>query len=162
MYASSYRSARREPRLGRTSAFADEVAEALETVGADPAWIYAFRKTGLLVTEMNERLIPRADLARWQSAVKEYRSGTVRRREAVFDRALEQSFEDYLRYPYILAKFVDEAVNPRTPTSAVVKFQRTYSCTRRSRICATLMASGPARNMEWVCDGSSTRNRSPE
>jgi hypothetical protein len=47
-------------------------------------------------------------------------------RGAVFDRALEQLFEDYLRFPYILGKSVGEAVNPRTATSAVVKFQRAY------------------------------------
>jgi hypothetical protein len=110
----------------RESAFIEEVAEAMAAAGADPAWIYAFRKTGLLVTDMNERLIPRADLAKWRSAVAEHRSGAVRRREAVFDRASEQLFEDYLRYPYILGKFVGEAVTPKRPTSEVANFQRAY------------------------------------
>jgi hypothetical protein len=63
----------------RESAFTEEVAEAMEAVGADPAWVHAFRKTGLFATEMNERLIPQADLARWRSAIAEYRSGAVRR-----------------------------------------------------------------------------------
>jgi hypothetical protein len=66
------------------------VAEAMEAVGADPAWIHAFRKTGLFVTEMNERLIPQADLAKWRSAIAEYRSGAVRRHEAVFERGASE------------------------------------------------------------------------
>jgi integrase len=93
--------------LERRNAFADEVAHAMEAAGADPAWIHAFRKTGLLVTEKNERLIPTADLEEWDSAVAEYRTDAAgRRRQAVSDRALERVFEDYCRYPYVLGKFV--------------------------------------------------------
>lgn len=110
----------------RESSFVDDVVEAMEAADADPAWIYAFRKTGLLVTEMNERLMPRAELLKWRAAVTEYRSGGVRRREAVFNRALDHLFFEYHRYPFILGKFVGEAVTPRTGRSEVERFQRGY------------------------------------
>jgi hypothetical protein len=111
----------------REDAFIEDVAEAMESADANPAWIYAFRKTGLLVTEMNERLIPRADLMKWHSAISEYRSGSAaRRRQAVFDRALEQLFAEYLKYPYILGKFVGEAAKSRAAKSDASSFQAAY------------------------------------
>jgi len=126
------RSRRRGERLDsgsyfeRNGAFTDEVSEAMEAAGADPAWIYAFQRTGLFVTEMNERLIPMADLKRWRSAVTEYRTGAVRRRQAVYDRALQHLFEEYLKYPFIVAKFVGEAIAPKRSDSDVARFQRQY------------------------------------
>jgi hypothetical protein len=41
--------------------------------GLDPAFIYAFEKTGLLVTEQNQHLIPENDLVEWDTAIEEYR-----------------------------------------------------------------------------------------
>jgi hypothetical protein len=38
----------------------------------DPAYIFAFEKTGLLVTEQNQHLIPDEDLAEWDAAIEEY------------------------------------------------------------------------------------------
>ena len=33
---------------------------------------YAFEKTGLLVTEENQHLLPEKDLAEWEAAIDEY------------------------------------------------------------------------------------------
>jgi len=46
----------------------------MKQAGLDPAIIYAFEKTGLLVTEMNDRLISDRDRAKWEAAVLEYRA----------------------------------------------------------------------------------------
>lgn len=47
--------------------------EAMKQAGSDPAIVYAFEKTGLLVTEANESLISDKDRAEWEAAVREYR-----------------------------------------------------------------------------------------
>jgi hypothetical protein len=40
--------------------------------GAPPEYIYAYQKTGLLVTEFNVNLIPDKDLEEWNSACREF------------------------------------------------------------------------------------------
>jgi hypothetical protein len=49
------------------------MVEGMKQAGLDPAIIYAFEKTGLLVTEANEHLISDVDRAEWAAAVLEYR-----------------------------------------------------------------------------------------
>ena len=49
-----------------------EMVQAMKAAGLDPAYIYAFEKTGLLVTEQNQHLIPEQDLDAWEAAVREY------------------------------------------------------------------------------------------
>ncbi len=39
----------------------------------DPALIYAFKKTGRLVTEKNQRFLSQREMAEWTDAVEEYR-----------------------------------------------------------------------------------------
>jgi len=39
----------------------------------DPALIYAFEQTGLLVTDDNRDVIPSTDVAEWEAAVHEFR-----------------------------------------------------------------------------------------
>jgi hypothetical protein len=51
----------------------DKLATAMKGAGFDAAFIYAFRKTGLIVTEMNRDLLPDKDLQEWADAVQEYR-----------------------------------------------------------------------------------------
>jgi hypothetical protein len=46
--------------------------QAMETAGIDPAIIYAYEKTGRLVTEDNQNLLSEADLDEWQAAIEEY------------------------------------------------------------------------------------------
>ena len=48
------------------------MVQAMKAVGLDPAFIHAFEQTGLLVTEDNQHLIPDADLAAWDAAIREY------------------------------------------------------------------------------------------
>jgi hypothetical protein len=48
------------------------MVEGMLAAGLDTAFIYAFEKTGLLVTEENQNLIPENDLAEWDAAIKEY------------------------------------------------------------------------------------------
>jgi hypothetical protein len=48
------------------------MVEAMKQAGLDSAVIYAFEKTGLLVTEANEHLISDVDRAEWEAAIREY------------------------------------------------------------------------------------------
>jgi hypothetical protein len=58
-----------------------QVVRAMQRAGLDPAFIYAFEKTGgLLVTEQNMHLISDEDLAAWQDAIDEYEAGHRPRR----------------------------------------------------------------------------------
>ena len=41
------------------------MVEGMRAAGLDPAFVYAFENTGLLVTEQNQHLIPEKDLAEW-------------------------------------------------------------------------------------------------
>jgi hypothetical protein len=49
-----------------------QMVQAMKVAGLDPAFVYAFEKTGLLVTEQNQHLIPEADLDAWDAAIREY------------------------------------------------------------------------------------------
>jgi SEC-C motif len=49
-----------------------QTAEAMKAAGIDPAIIYAFEKTGRLVTEQNRHLLPDSALDEWQAAIEEY------------------------------------------------------------------------------------------
>jgi hypothetical protein len=44
------------------------MVEDMKAAGLDPAFIHAFEKTGLLVTQQNQHLIPEKDLAEWDAA----------------------------------------------------------------------------------------------
>jgi hypothetical protein len=57
-----------------------EMVQAMKAAGLDPAFIYAFEKTGRLVTEQNQHLLTDADLAEWDAAIQEYEAkhGTTR------------------------------------------------------------------------------------
>jgi hypothetical protein len=48
------------------------VVEAMKEARLDPAFIYAFEKTGLLVSNENRHLISEKDLAEWNAAIEEY------------------------------------------------------------------------------------------
>jgi len=50
------------------------MVEGMKKAGLDPAIIYAFEKTGLLVTEANEHLISDKDRAEWDAAILEYQA----------------------------------------------------------------------------------------
>lgn len=48
------------------------IVEAMKKANINPAIIYAFQKTGRLVSEDNLALIPERDLAEWNAATAEY------------------------------------------------------------------------------------------
>jgi hypothetical protein len=48
------------------------MADLMRETGVRPVLIYAFEKTGLMVTEQNKHLMPDADLAEWDAACEEY------------------------------------------------------------------------------------------
>ncbi len=52
--------------------FEAEMVGAMKATGINPAVIYAYEKTGLLVSEENQHLIPDADLAEWEAAIEEH------------------------------------------------------------------------------------------
>jgi hypothetical protein len=52
-----------------------QLVETMKRAGLDPAFVYAFEQTGLLVSTANQHLIPEADLAEWHAAVARYRAG---------------------------------------------------------------------------------------
>jgi hypothetical protein len=49
-----------------------QTVEAMKRAGIDPAIIYAYEKTGRLVTEENQHLLPETALNEWQAAIEEY------------------------------------------------------------------------------------------
>ena len=56
------------------------MVEDMKAAGMDPAFIYAFEKTGLLVSEQNQHLISDEDLAEWDAAIEEYERKHRRKR----------------------------------------------------------------------------------
>ena len=49
-----------------------QLTQAMASAGLDPCLIYAFRRTGLIVTEDNLGLLSQEDLAEWNAAIEEY------------------------------------------------------------------------------------------
>ena len=60
------------------------MVQAMKQAGLHPAIVYAFEKTGLLVTEENQNLLSKKDIAEWEAAIWEYEA---RQKE-------EEPFED--------------------------------------------------------------------
>lgn len=50
------------------------LVQAMADVGADPALVYAFQKTGVYVCEENEKRLSKAKRAAFDAAVEEYYS----------------------------------------------------------------------------------------
>ena len=55
-----------------TDHMTDQMVEAMSAAGIRPEAIYAFRKTGRIVTEDNWHLLSEADRKEWTDAVNEY------------------------------------------------------------------------------------------
>jgi hypothetical protein len=51
-----------------------EIEKVAVEVGIAPEWVYAMRKTGMMVNEGNMDHCSRNELAEWDAAVEEYRS----------------------------------------------------------------------------------------
>jgi len=52
----------------------EHIAGIMTKAGMDPAQVYAFEQTGLLVSDSNIDMIPVAELAEWETAVHEFRA----------------------------------------------------------------------------------------
>ena len=50
----------------------DEIVQAMVSAGVDPSIIFAFHRTGLLVSEDNVNLLSPEELEEWQAAIDEY------------------------------------------------------------------------------------------
>ena len=60
------------PQLLDPDRIGAEIAEAMGKAGIEPAKIYAYRKTGLLVTRENWHSMSAADKLAWEQALLEY------------------------------------------------------------------------------------------
>jgi hypothetical protein len=67
-----------------------KMVQAMKAAGLDPAFIYAYEKTGLLVTEQNQHMIPENDLDEWEAAIREYETKHGRARPRKKKRQQEQ------------------------------------------------------------------------
>ena len=56
----------------------DILVHAMADVGADPALVYAFQKTGIYVCEENEKVLPKSSLKAHDGAVDEFFSALNR------------------------------------------------------------------------------------
>jgi len=66
-----------EPLFGDIAgdqAIEDMMTDIMERAGSDPAFIYAFKKTGRIVTRQNKDKLTDAELREWQAAIEEYRA----------------------------------------------------------------------------------------
>lgn len=52
-----------------------DMLRAMKSCGTDPAFVYAFQKTGLVLTDTSRHFVPDVDVLAWKQAVEEYRSG---------------------------------------------------------------------------------------
>jgi hypothetical protein len=50
--------------------------EAMRKAGVEPALIYAFERTGLMLNARNEQMVPDADVAEWDATIDEYERST--------------------------------------------------------------------------------------
>jgi hypothetical protein len=63
----------REPKPNLSDAEVREIlVQAMADVGADPALVYAFQKTGVYVCDENEKRLPKESLKAFDGAVDEY------------------------------------------------------------------------------------------
>lgn len=63
-----------EPDREKVGRYIEQMtATRLERGGTSPEYIYAYRKTGHMLTENNRRFFSQEDLEEWQEAIDEYR-----------------------------------------------------------------------------------------
>ena len=58
--------------LGQMEHVEAELVDIMKQAGIDPSIIYAFEKTGRIVTEENKNKLTDAELTEWKEAVEEY------------------------------------------------------------------------------------------
>ncbi len=70
--------------------------EAMKKAGIDPALIYAYEQTSLMLNERNERLVPESDVAEWEAAIDEYEGKTAKK--ATQRRITDDDFQRILEH----------------------------------------------------------------
>jgi hypothetical protein len=76
--------ARQKPSRDReTEALIQEMSEMLEQADVDPAHLYAFSKTGRLVSEENKDALSPAEVKEWKSAIHEYSRHLERQQKGI-------------------------------------------------------------------------------
>jgi hypothetical protein len=75
-----------------------QMVDEMKRAGINPAIIYAFEKTGLLVTEMNQHLIPAHDLDKWNAAISEFEAQHGRPQPMPADAKPEYPFGNVALY----------------------------------------------------------------
>jgi hypothetical protein len=69
----------RKPKPNLSDAEVREIlVQAMADVGADPALVYAFQKTGVYVCDENEKRLPKESLKAFDGAVDEYFAALMR------------------------------------------------------------------------------------
>ena len=63
-----------EPRPDSMQKYVGTVVSAMEKAGIDAALIYAYKKTGRIVTERNLELLTEEELKEWKKTVDDYRT----------------------------------------------------------------------------------------
>ena len=73
------------PTAFQQRAFVAAMEQIMLNAGIYPAFVYAFRKTGLSLTEDNVNLLTAAELAEWNNAIAEFKpaKGPAKRRGAL-------------------------------------------------------------------------------
>jgi hypothetical protein len=62
------------PSEANVAAMFTEMIDAAKEADISPAYIYAMRKTGRMVTERNKHFLSAEDLAEWVAAIEEFKS----------------------------------------------------------------------------------------
>jgi hypothetical protein len=62
------------PSEANVAAMFTEMIDAAKEADISPAYIYATRKTGRMVTERNKHFLSAEDLAEWDAAIEEFKS----------------------------------------------------------------------------------------
>jgi hypothetical protein len=71
------------PSDGNHEQLLEEMTALMEEAGIHPAHVYAFRKTGRIVTEENRPMLSAAEWKEWESALREHGQRTDRENQAV-------------------------------------------------------------------------------
>ena len=71
------------------------MVEAMKKAGVDPALIFAYEKTGLILSDHNVNKMPDVDIAEWEAAISEYEKKTGQK--ATQRRLSEHDFESLMQ-----------------------------------------------------------------
>jgi len=125
-----------------------ETVNAMRRAGMDPAQIHAYEKTGRILTEQNVAFLSDGELAEWDAALDEYRSGSVQKaRQSANQRLYAGLMLELPNLIIVLGYLLDRASPSRVLTaggSALVSVdQYVFLCGLRAvrtlrSICALL------------------------